>query len=307
MRRILIAFALALAAGTAQAAIVYLKEGGRLEGAVVSSTDVEVVLDTAQGRVRIGMDRIRNIDYAQGAPSAPAPAAEPPREEYRVVRRRRFAPAEEPAFEPPRQLLTFDFGLDTPLSGVGFNGTAGGGSGSNGGTGPAFGLQYIYESSSRVGWGLEFHDYERGAADSSNLLPSAETRVFGETLLLLGVVKCSLTDRGGVRPFALFGAGAHRTTTTIDAEPLPGFGWPDTRTGEARRLVDDSAVGFAASARLGLDFGFADPSVFSLEAGWTLLTSASYRATPQGQALGITGVTGPLNYFTFAGRWGFGF
>ena len=56
-----------------------------------------------------------------------------------------------------------------------------------------------------------------------------------------------------------------------------------------------------------MDFGFADPFVFSVEAGWTGLASATYSATPQGRARGISGVTGPLNYFTFAGRWGFDF
>ena len=307
MRGALLALSLVLAAGTARAAVVYLKEGGRLEGVLVSSTDAEIVLDTAQGRVRIDMNRVRNVDYAQGAAPAAPSAAAPPQDEERFVRRRRYAPAEETPFDERRQMLSADFGLAAPLSGVVFSGTAGGGSANNGDTGPAYGLQYLYLSSPRVGWGLEFHYYGRDAADAPNLLPSSDARVFGETALLLAVMKYSLTDRRAVRPYVLLGAGGHQTTTTIDARPLPGYSWSDTRTAETRRLVDASAAGLAASLRLGIDFGFVDPTVFSVEAGWTGLTSARYGATPQGTALGITGVTGPLNYFTLTARWGFSF
>jgi hypothetical protein len=299
MRGIIFAGLLAsLGAGTAHGAIVYLKEGGRLEGALVSATDAEVVLDTSQGRVRIDMNRVQNIDNTQGGSPPPVPGP---------IQGGDRAPADETNFDPRRQMLSFDVGLAAPVNGVVLSGTAGGGSANNGDVGPAFGLQYLYLASRRVGWGLDFHYYQRGEAASPSLLPSADAHVFGDTLLLLGVVKYSLADRGFVRPFVLLGAGAHRTTTTIDAHPSAGFAWSDTQTGETRRLVDGSAVGLAASVRLGLDFGFADPRLFSLEAGWTGLTSAHYGATPQGQALGITGVTGPLNYITFTGRWGFSF
>jgi hypothetical protein len=47
MKGIIIACVLALSAASAQAATVNLKEGGHLDGALVSATDAEVVLDTA--------------------------------------------------------------------------------------------------------------------------------------------------------------------------------------------------------------------------------------------------------------------
>jgi hypothetical protein len=292
---------LAAIAGETRAAIVYLKEGGRLEGTVVSYTDQAVELDTTQGRVRIAADRVKSVDYGQAkpAPSAPPPAAE------RWERPRRARP-EEPLFDPPQQALSIDFGLAAPLNDVNFS-AIGGGSASNGDVGPLIGFQYLYFTSPRVGWGGEFHYCARSTTDSPGLLASSDSHVFGDTLLLLGVMKYSLVERGSVRPYVLLGAGAHRTSTTIDARPMPGFAWSDTQTDERRRLVDDSATGFAGSARLGLDFGFADPGVFALEIGWTALGSASYGATPQGQALGLSQVRGPLNYFTFAGRWGWSF
>ena len=37
------------------------------------------------------------------------------------------------------------------------------------------------------------------------------------------------------------------------------------------------------------------------------LSSVHTAKDDQGRALGISGVSGPLNYFTFAGRWGFDF
>jgi hypothetical protein len=310
MRSFLLAVALAMAAGTAQAAIVYLKEGGSLQGSLVSSTDAEIVLDTSQGRVRIEMNRVRNIDYAQGVvpPAAPAaPPAAPPPDADQFYRRRLYAPAAPMPFDERRQMLTVDFGLASPLNSVRFSGTAGGGSASNGDVGTAFGFQYLYFSSPRVGWGLEYHYYDRGVADSQNLLPLSDSHVFGDTSLLLGVAKFSLTDGGVVRPFLLLGAGGHLSSTVVDSRPLQGYVWSDTQTNETRRLIDGGGVGLAASVRLGLDFGFIDPSVFSVEAGWTGLTNVSYQSTTQGSAIGISGASGSLNYFTLTGRWGLNF
>ena len=306
MRRVFLALLFAQVATTARATIVYLKEGGALTGALVSATAAEVVLDTSQGRVRIDMARVRNIDATTAAPAAPPSAPAPTGDVYQPEQVQRGA-ADEALFEPRAQVLSIDLGLASPMSSIGFSGTAGGGKTGNGDVGPAIGFQYLYFSSPRIGWGLEFHNYDRAAASSTNPLPSADSRVFGDTVLLLGVVKISLTERGAVRPFILLGAGAHRTTTVIDSRPFAGYAWSDTGTDEPRRLIDGSAVGPAASVRLGLDFGFADPTVFGLEAGWTGLASARYGATDQGQALGITGAAAPLNYFTFAGRWGFSF
>lgn len=308
MRKTIVTLLLASLAGAAQSAVVYLKGGGTMEGTVVSSTDRQVILNTAQGQVSIGLDRVERIDYAEGASPAPV-ASEPPLAQYPPARwrwRRRIV-ENEASYGAPAQTLSFDFGVDAPLNDVSLSGTSGGDSASDGIAGPLFGVQYLYHPVPRLGWGLEFHYYDRSGTDSPDLLPSSDSHVFGDTLLLLGVMKCSLTDRGPVRPYVLLGLGGHRTTTTIDSHPSPGYAWSDTQTTETRRVVDDSALGLAASARLGLDFGFAGPFTFGVEAGWTGLTSATYQATAQGRALGISGVSGPLNYFTFAGRWGFDF
>ena len=300
MKKILFAFFLAFAAAAARADTVILREGGRLEGKVVSATDREVVLDTSAGRVRVDAGRVESIDYARGAAMTPAPA--PPPSEYRVTRRPR---REEPLFEPRQQSLSLDFGLAAPLSGVNFSGA--GGSASNGDVGPLIGVQYLYYTSPRLAWGLELNYYYRSETDSPNLLTNSFAHVFGDSLLLLGDFKYSLTDEGSVRPYILLSAGGHRTTTTIDAVPNSGFIWSDTQTNEWRRVVDSSTWGPAAAVRLGLDFGFADPAVFGLEAGWTGLWNAGYQPTGQGQALGISGASGMLSYFTLAGRWGWTF
>lgn len=276
--------------GRALAATVYLKEGGRLEGTVVSRSERSVELETSQGRVRIAADRILRVDD-----DPPAYASSP-----------RPARAERPLFDPPQQALSLQLGLAAPLTSIDFS-DGGGGTASNGDVGPLIGFQYLYLRSPRTAWGLEFDYYGRSATDSPGLIPAANARVYGDTLLLLGVFKYSLIERGSVRPYLLLGAGGHRTTTTMDARPFDGFVWSDTQTDERRHLIDGSAAGLAASARLGLDFGFADPGVFGLEAGWTILSSGEYGATSQGRDLGLTGVRGPINYFTFAGRWGWSF
>jgi hypothetical protein len=313
MKKIAFFFFLALLSGAAQAAIIYLKEGGQLEGTVVSSTDREVILDTSQGRVSIDLNRVARIDYAAGTAPAreaappPAPSVTVPPPEYRVRRWRRRPDYEEPPSGPRSHNLSFDVGGDAALNSVSLSGTSGGNTANDGDGGVLVGMQYLYRPSRQVALGLEFHYYDRSPTDSPNLLPSAESHVFGDSELLMGVVKFSLVDRGFARPFVLLGAGGARTSTTVNAHPQFGSAWSDTGTTETRTLVNDSAFGAAGSARFGVDFGFANPYVFSLEAGWTGVTSATYGATAQGQALGITGVRGPVNYFTFAARFGWDF
>ncbi|HEX4048263.1 MAG TPA: hypothetical protein VH309_10540 [Elusimicrobiota bacterium] len=300
MKKILFAFFLAIAATAARADTVILKGGGRLEGTVVRATKLEVLLDTSQGRVSIDADRVQSIDYGKDQALTPVPV--PPPYEYRMASRR----GPEPLFEAPSQSLSIDFGLAAPLSGVNFS-AEGGGTANDGDVGPLIGLQYLYFAAPRVGLGLEVNDYNRSRTDSPNLWPNAFAHVSGDSVLLMGNVKLALTDQGSVRPYLLLAGGAHRTTTTVDVQPIPGFVWNDTGTNEPRRVVDGAAWGPALSVRLGLDFGFVNPGVFALEAGWTGLMNASYQATGQGQALGLSGGSGTLNYFTLAGRWGWSF
>src|SRR6185369_10479106 len=76
MRTFLVVLCLAAAARSAGAATVYLKGGGRLDGAVVSQTERAVVIDTAQGRVSVDADRVERIENpAPPAAAVPAPAA----------------------------------------------------------------------------------------------------------------------------------------------------------------------------------------------------------------------------------------
>jgi hypothetical protein len=302
MKTLFFTFFLAAITTDATAATVILKEGGRLEGTVVSSANGEVVLDTSQGRVSIDANRVQSIDY--GAAAAPAAAAAAPAPPFEYVRTRRVR--REPLFDPNRQSLSLDFGLASPLTNVDFSGI-GGGTAENGDVGPLIGLQYLYYTSPQVAWGLEMNYYNRSATDSPGLVPNSFAHVYGDSVLFLGDLKLTLTDRGSVRPYVLLGAGPHLTSTTVDAHPNPGFAWSDTGTTEPRRLVDGSSWGAALALRFGLDFGFADPGVFGLEAGWTGLTNAKLQPTAQGQALGLASGSGMLNFFTLAARWGWSF
>ncbi len=150
------------ASGAAQAAVVYLKQGGHLEGTLLSSTGGALVIETAQGRVSVDLSRVKNVDY--GRAPVPAPSDLP-------------APQALPAGS---QMLSLDFGLAAPLNDVRLSGTAGGASVNDGATGPAFGLQYLYYASSRLGWGVEFDYFNRNDADSANLLPSEPSASNGE-------------------------------------------------------------------------------------------------------------------------------
>lgn len=301
LKILLFMLVLAAAARAASAATVHLKGGGTLEGTVVKSTDREVVLDTSQGRVSIDASRVERIDEA----SAPPPSVPPAQYERTVARRH------EQIFEPRDQSISLDLGLAAPLTSIDFSGASfggvPGGQANDGDLGARIGLQYLYFTSPRFGWGAEVAYLGRSATDSPNLIPNTFSHVSGDTLLLMGNLKCSLRTEGDVRPYLLLGAGAHYTSTTVDTRPNFGFVWSDTLTDERRRLVDGSVWGPALSVRLGLDFLFARPSVFGLEAGWTGLANAAYRTTFQGQALGLSGASPMLNFFTLSGRWGWSF
>jgi hypothetical protein len=310
MKKILFTFLLAISASSAQAATVFLKGGGSLEGAIVSSTAGQTVIDTSQGRVSVDAARIERIDYGNAAPSPAAPPPAPggyqepghqaPGYPPPPYARRRMV------FEPRKNSLSIDFGLAAPLSSIDFSGI-GGGSANNGDLGGLIGVQYLYLIKPRTSLGLEFNYYDRSFTDSPGLVPNSFAHVTGDSVLLLGDLKYSLTDQGSVRPYLLLGAGAHYTSTTVDAHPNPGFVWSDTLTSEGRRLVDGSVWGPAISVRLGLDLLFADPSVFGFEAGWTGLLNADYQPTAQGRALGLARTSETINFFTFAGRWGWNF
>lgn len=293
LRTLFAAFlAAALTAAPARAAVVHLRDGGRVEGVVVDAAPRGILVRTARGNERIDSARILRIDF-EGA--APPPAYAPPRER-----------TEEELFGPRRHEFSVEAGLTAPFSDVDF-GEIGGGSASDGDTGPLFGLQYLIDLAPRWSAGGEFRYAGRGATSSPGLLTNSNASVSGETLLFLGVLKYSLTERGFARPYVLAGAGAHLTSTIIDAAPAPGFAWSDTQTAEARRLVDDRLWGPAGTARIGLDLAVADPSVLTLELGWTMLDSARAAATARGRDLGLTGARGSLDLLTLAVRWGWRF
>lgn len=288
----LLLFLLASAAPPAGAAVVRLKDGGRIEGSVISATPQEVVIQTAGGSRRIDAALVQTIEYE---PSALPPAPS------------KFSPgwSGEPYLPAAgRNLFSFGLGLAAPLSDVDF-GSIGGGSASNGDFGPLLGVRYLRAVTNRLAAGLDLDYLHRAGTNSPGLLPLANSSVSGDNLLILALARWYLIERGFARPYLLGGAGVSRSWMRVEAEPIRGFAWTDTNTDESRRLVDDSAWALAATARLGIDFNWdvTDPAVFGIEAGWTALKSRRYGATRSGQDLGLDSVTGRLNLFTLATRW----
>ena len=294
MRTILAALLLAACAIRAGAAVVTLKDGSTLRGKVTGQTADGVELATPDGTLHIGTDRILRIDYAE-APAlppdlpmgeAPAPPAETPRER--------------------RQLFSLGFGLIQPAGNVNFH-SIGGGEAANGDLGSQFSAQYFYFLTPRLGAGLDLDYFDRTGTVSERLFPAASSSVSGDTWLMLGTLRYSLTDGGKARPFILLGAGGARNSETVDVRPSGN--WANTGTRETRRLIDDNAWTPAASVRLGVDVAFEAirPGIFTFEAGWTGLASARYAATPQGQTQGLGSLSGPLNIISFTARYGWRF
>lgn len=289
------------AASAADAAIVRLKDGGRIEGTVLSATPQEVTIQTPGGARRIDAGAIQSIEYE----TAPLPAYEKSLETRATGTGVVVGSGEPlPTHHDDKNLLSFALGLAAPLSDVNF-GSIGGGPASNGDLGPLLGFRYLRSLNRSLAAGAEFEYLHRGGTRSPGLLPRADASVYGDNLLFMGVLRWHLVARGAVRPYLLGGAGVSRSSTRIDAAPNPGFAWTDTNTDESRRLIDGSAWAPAGTARAGVDFDweFAEPAVFSLEAGWTGVGSRSYAATSSGRDLGLASVEGRLNLFVLAARW----
>ena len=299
----------------AKAAVVYFKNGTEMSGTVVSATTGEVELRTQNRTMKINTDQILKIDYrgdetpsTQPAPvPIPAPPAEPAPPRRYVRRRARVWEPYQYKFEDLQHELSIIFGFNSPTSNADFS-SAGGSSGSNGGTGALLGGQYLYYQNPRLAWGANVEYSNRSSQDNFVLIPSADTNIYGDTLLMLGVVKYTLTERGWARPYILGGLGLNHTSEIVDATPLIGFSWPPyTGSDETRRLVDGSSWGVASTVRLGIDFNFFQPSFLGLELGWTGLSNGRYSATPAGQLVGLNSITGALDSINFGARWGWRF
>jgi opacity protein-like surface antigen len=300
----------------ANAAVVYLKDGSQMRGTVVSATARDIKLQTPDGVLTIAADRIRRVDYSNDAePSdAPAPAepapAPPPRST--AIENEGYAPSRT-ALGEGAQTFFIGLGLTAPLSRVDFSST-GGGTDSNGDAGLMLGTQYNYYLTNKLAAGFNVELMNRSATGSQSLVPDASTDVSGNSFLVLATLKYSLLNRGAVRPYVLGGVGANRTSTVIDATPNPGGLWCEDSdptcangTAETRTLVDERKWGLATTARFGLDFVLADPALFSLEFGWTGMPNSSYSSTQRGKELGLTNVSGNLDVFTVAAKWGWRF
>jgi len=296
-----LAVLLLAAACAADAAIVRLKDGGRIEGTVLSASPQEVTIQTPGGARRIDAAAIQSIEYE----TAPLPEHEKSLETRTTGAGVVVGSGEPlPSHHDDKNLLSFALGMAAPLSDVNF-GSIGGGSASNGDLGPLLGFRYLRTLNRSLAAGAEFEYLHRGGTRSPGLLPRADASVYGDNLLFMGLLRWHLIARGAVRPYLLGGAGVSRSSTRIDAAPNPGFAWTDTNTDESRRLIDGSAWAPAGTARVGVDFDweFAEPAVFSLEAGWTGVGSRSYAATASGRDLGLASVEGRLNLFVLAARW----
>lgn len=291
----IIVLLLVAAASAADAAIVRLKDGGRVEGTILSATPQEVTIQTAGGARRIDAAAIQSIEYETPR------AAETAATGAGVV----VGSGEPlPSHRDDKNLLSFALGMSAPLSDVNF-GSIGGGSAGNGDLGPLLGIRYLRALNGGLAAGAEFEYIHRGGTRSPGLLPRADASVYGDNLMFMGLLRWHLVARGAVRPYLLGGAGVSRSSTRVDAAPNPGFAWTDTNTDESRRLIDGSAWAPAGTARFGVDFDweFAEPAVFSLEAGWTGVGDRRYAATARGRDLGLDSVKGSLSLFVLAARW----
>src|SRR5260221_12856011 len=93
-KTLLTAFFICLLTLSAQAAVVYLKDGSQVHGTVVSATARDIELFTPHGTLHINADQIVRIDYAENE-SKPPPSSEPTSPPTQTP------PSPAPAYEPP--------------------------------------------------------------------------------------------------------------------------------------------------------------------------------------------------------------
>jgi opacity protein-like surface antigen len=278
----------------ADASIVVLKDGSRLQGDVVGGDSTGINLRTPDGKtMHVLNEQIERIEaeqqpgqqappQAQAYPEGGAPPPPPFRRGWRRVS------VQEKPFGKGSQELTGILGLAIPVSNIDFSGI-GGTSVSNGTVGPLIGIQYIYQLSDQFGIGPEFDYFHRSGHHSNDLVPFAESEVSGDSFLLMAVARWLFTSTGYARPYISAGIGAHHSTTFVDAFPQPGFVWADTGTNETRRLIDGGVWSAVGSLRVGVNL-ISHDTVSAFEVGWSRLGSGTYPATPAGQFLGLTDV-----------------
>src|SRR6185312_12943407 len=109
---------------SADAAVVTLKDGSRLRGAVTGQGPDGIELRTPDGTLHVAQSRILAIDYSDESP------------------------AESP------QAVSQRIGFDVPTNNIDFHSIPGGGQASNGDLGIQFGAQYFYYLTSRLAAGV---------------------------------------------------------------------------------------------------------------------------------------------------------
>jgi hypothetical protein len=296
MNRLLFA-ALSLCWQPLWADTIHLKDGTSVDGAIIGAGTERIEVNTVNGTMLIPRERIIGIDLSpsQAPPAALLPILAP-----------QPAPADEgaPGFAAGADILSLQFGLAIPISQVSFS-AIGGGNALDGDVGAMLGLQYLHQFSRRLDLGVEFEYADRAQNQTFGLFPSGVASISGDSLIFMGEGRWNLRDHGKARPYLLGGLGAHRTTETIDVRPFPGNYWATTSPFDTRRLVDDDLWGLASCVRFGVDFPLDDKASLGFDLSWLHLTGGTYHATPQGQALGLGGVSGALDIISLAARIGF--
>jgi hypothetical protein len=277
-----------------------LKDGASVEGTITGAASDHIELSTSNGTMIIPRERITGIDLTPASSAKPFAAPPPPE----LMSSPLPGYEEAPGFGPGADILSLQFGLAIPFSQVSFS-SIGGGNALNGDVGGVVGLQYLHQFGRRLDLGAEFEYADRSDNQTFGLFPSGAADISGDSLIFMGEGRWNLREHGTVRPYLLGGLGAHRTTETIDARPYPGTYWANTPTFETRQLIDDDVWGFASCLRFGLDFPFDDRAGVGVELSWLRLAGGTYHATAQGQALGLTGVSGAVDIISLAARFSF--
>lgn len=177
-------------------------------------------------------------------------------------------------------------------------GRAKSGTGAATASGVSYGVDYLHAVGINVGLGLGL-DYIKPADKSTDkLIANAHASTSIDSASFLGLIRVGSTE-DSFQPNVLLGLGVHYTSMRIDAAPQSGFGWADTGTTEKRSLVDGAGWGPAIKFQGGADYALTDNLIAGAYLAINWLGTASYEATGQAKAMGVSSVSGSMLAISF--------
>lgn len=151
-------------------------------------------------------------------------------------------------------------------------------------SGAGVALDYFYNLTGIVAVGAEWMYLNRTGAKVPEFWPDSSTQVRGDSSLGLLLLRLRSRPSHPLRAYAIGGAGFHWTLFDLFTAPHGNTPWPDNFGLEERPWIRSRARGFAATARVGIEYAFSDGGLLALEGGFVHMSAGTYASKVPGAA-----------------------